>query len=68
MANAITFIEILSQNAKDLGSFYQDVFGWKIYPPQGAMDYRIMDPETDNGVMAAIGAPYAGENWLAFIC
>lgn len=66
MANAITFVELLSPNSRDLAAFYANVFGWDVYPPQGSMEYRVMNPKAENGVMAAIGDPYAGENWTAF--
>lgn len=64
--NAITFVEILSPNSKDLAGFYSNVFGWDVYPPQGSMEYRVMNPKAENGVMGAIGDPYTGENWVAF--
>lgn len=66
MKNAITFIEILSKDSKKLVDFYQNVFGWEIYPPQGSMEYRLMNPKADNGIMGAIGDPYAGEDWTCF--
>ena len=66
MANPITFVEILSPNSKELSDFYANVFGWEVYPPQGAMEYRVMNPKAENGVTGAIGDPYAGENWVTF--
>ena len=66
MANPITFVEILSHNSKELADFYSNVFGWEIYPPQGSMEYRVMNPKAENGVTGAVGDPYAGEDWVTF--
>lgn len=66
MANAITFVEILTPNSAELADFYRSVFDWDVYPPMGSMEYRVMNPKAENGVMGAIGDPYTGERWVAF--
>ena len=67
MANQISFVEILAPGSRGLGAFYHDAFGWDVYEPAGSMEYRVMNPNGDNGVMAAIGDPFVdGEAWLCF--
>lgn len=68
MANPITFIEITSKNSKEMVEFYQNVFGWNVYPPAGEMEYRVMNPQSTNHIMAAIADPYSKfqEEWVAF--
>ncbi|MNW36537.1 Glyoxalase-like domain protein [compost metagenome] len=65
MANQVSFFEIISKNSVQLGEFYGKTFGWNIIPPQGSMEYRLMDTKGGNGVMGAVGEPIIKEEtWL----
>ncbi|MGG4392176.1 hypothetical protein COK01_26820 [Priestia megaterium] len=65
MGNPVTFFEITGKNSKELAKFYSEIFGWNIIPPQGSMEYRIMDTDTQEGIPGAIGDPIGGDDtWL----
>lgn len=66
MANEVRFFEIIGENSKKLGEFYNKVFEWNVLPPAGSMEYYLMDTKGENGVMGAVGDPFINnQGWIA---
>jgi uncharacterized protein len=64
LKHPVTHFEIMGRDASALGSFYSDVFGWKVDAPIPNYDlqYRLVDPVPGftRGIMGGIGNAPAG--------
>lgn len=58
MGNAVVWFEVVGKDGGKLRKFYTELFGWKIDPAQGDMDYGLV--AANGGIAGGVGESQDG--------
>ena len=66
MANPVVHFEIVGSDDGALGSFYADLFDWKVNAVEGMDGYRLVDTGQAGAIGGGIGSSDNGQSHVTF--
>lgn len=65
MGNPVVYFEILGKDAAQLGTFYGELFGWKVNA-DNPMNYGLVDTGVEGAIGGGIGQAQEGPGHVTF--
>jgi predicted enzyme related to lactoylglutathione lyase len=63
MGNPVVHFELMSKDPAKVSDFYARIFGWKIQPMGGPVDYRLVETGGQGGINGGIVKPDKPQPW-----